>query len=370
MTRPDDNHGLADEPGLRHALAHSTTDLAVSPAPYAAIVRDGRGLRRRRTTIRTAIVVTAAVVPALTVALLPGRQTTPLPGPAAPATAAVVSAAPSPAAAPAVFSAAADAAVPRDVKQTQLKGRLSGVDGEVLVWLPPQYDDPAYQGRAFPVLEVLSGYPGSSSAWFSLLNASEQLKPMIANGSALPFILVAPRTFGLGGAADGGTPSSGCADLPGHPKAESWLTGDVPQLVLDTFRAERDPRQWALAGYSAGGHCATRLAIAHPDRYGAAVSLSGFNDPAAEPSSPEAQDPALRVKDNPLTMLRAAAQPPRVDIYAASAKNDTLADAQALAQAAKAPTSVTVSELTGPRLTPLWRDALPNVFRWLTGRLR
>lgn len=358
MIRPDESHTVTDEPGLRHALAHGTADLAISPAPYAAIVRDGRGLRRRRTVVRTALAVTAVVVPSLALALLPGRNPAPPPGPAVGPAAGPVVATATP---PAVFTTAADAAVPKDVKVTQLKGRLSGVDAEVLVWLPPQYDDPAYQSRSFPVLEVLSGYPGSSSAWFSLLKASEQLEPMIADGSALPFILVSPRAFNLGGAS-GAT----CADLPGQPKAESWLTHDVPQLVLDNFRAEPDPRNWALAGYSVGGYCATRLALAHPDRYGAAVSLSGFNDPAPELSSLEDQDPAY----NPLHMLRAAAQPPRVDIYASSTRNDTLADAQALAQAAKAPTTVTVTELTGPRLTPLWRDALPDVFRWLSRRLK
>ncbi|GAB2746503.1 hypothetical protein [Kitasatospora kifunensis] len=64
------------------------------------------------------------------------------------------------------FTGVDDPAVPKDVKETQLKGRLSGVDGEVLVWTPPQYDDPAYKGKTFPVVELLAGFPGSSSAWF------------------------------------------------------------------------------------------------------------------------------------------------------------------------------------------------------------
>lgn len=235
----------------------------------------------------------------------------------------------------------------------------------MLVWLPPQCDDPAYRNRTFPVVELLSGYPGASSAWFKNMAASEQLKPMIADGSALPFILVAPRTFNLGAGQD-----VGCADLPGRPKAETWITQDVPRLVLDNFRAELDPRHWALAGYSGGAHCATRLALAHPDRYGAAVSISGYNDPATEPLSPEGQDPALREKSNPLTLLRTSAQPPCVGIYASSAKNDTLADAQALAQAANPPTSVTVTETSGPRTTDKWRTTVPDVFRWLTRRLK
>src|SRR4051794_38701965 len=61
------------------------------------------------------------------------------------------------------------------VRVTQLKGRVSGVDAEVCVWLPPQYNDPAYKDKKFPVVELLSGYPGSAKAWFGSLKVHEQL---------------------------------------------------------------------------------------------------------------------------------------------------------------------------------------------------
>ena len=39
------------------------------------------------------------------------------------------------------FGGVNDPAVPGDVQKTELKGQVSGVDGEVLVWLPPQFSE-------------------------------------------------------------------------------------------------------------------------------------------------------------------------------------------------------------------------------------
>jgi hypothetical protein len=152
------------------------------------------------------------------------------------------------------------------VRVTQLKGRVSGVNAEVYVWLPPQYDEPAYRHHRFPVVELLPGYPGSAKAWFGSLHAHEQLEPLMRDGQVAPFILVAPRTNLLAGV------DTGCANIPGTVNADTWLSVDVPMMVMDNFRAESAPRGWAVAGYSAGAHCAAKLAVAHPDRYGAAVS--------------------------------------------------------------------------------------------------
>ncbi|MFI9824110.1 alpha/beta hydrolase [Streptomyces sp. NPDC052013] len=249
---------------------------------------------------------------------------------------------------------------------TRLEGRVSGVRGEVYVWLPPQYDDPAWREHRFPVVELLPGYPGSAKAWFGTLDAHEQLLPLMRSGRVAPFILVAPRTSLLPGA------DTGCANLPGKVNAESWLSVDVPRMVMDNFRAQSAPRGWAVAGYSAGGHCATKLAVAHPDRYRAAVSLSGYNDPAAEQTSLTGRDPDLRTAHNPLTLLREAVTPPRISLYLSGQKDDGYEDAMDLGRAAKEPTSVQVVKLprsAGGHTMALWRPQVVPAFRWLTEEL-
>ncbi|MFF4339249.1 alpha/beta hydrolase [Kitasatospora sp. NPDC001540] len=260
------------------------------------------------------------------------------------------------------FKPVGDPKVPNDVQTTDLKGAVSGVDGEVLVWLPPQYDDPAYKDKTFPVVELLPGWPGSSKTWFGTLRVSEQLKPMMQGGQVAPFILVSPRTNLLGDNTD-----TGCADVPGKVNADAWLSRDVPQMVLDNFRADPSADRWAVAGYSAGGHCAAKLALEHPDRYRAGISLSGYNDPAVEDKSLTAKDPHLREVSNPLNILRSAKTPPKTALYVSGNKGDGLEAGEALKAAAKAPTTVTVQETDGAHSSDVWKPMVPGVFTWLTG---
>jgi enterochelin esterase-like enzyme len=252
------------------------------------------------------------------------------------------------------------------VRVTQLKGRVSGVDAEVYVWLPPQYHEPAYRHRKFPVVELLPGYPGSAKAWFGSLKVHEQLLPMMRSGQVAPFILVAPRTTLLARV------DTGCANIPGTVNADSWLSLDVPKMVTDNFRAEAAPDGWATAGYSAGAHCATKLAVAHPDRYRAAVSLSGYNDPIGERHSLAAQSVALRRQNNPYLLLRAYRTPPRLALYFSGESGDGYQAGAALEQVAKPPTSVHVVLLprsAGGHDMALWRPQVPDVFRWLTQQI-
>ncbi|MGA5821856.1 alpha/beta hydrolase [Kitasatospora sp. NPDC094028] len=258
------------------------------------------------------------------------------------------------------FAGVGDPAVPGDVQKTELKGQVSGVDGEVLVWLPPQYNDPAYKDKKFPVVELIPGYPGSSSTWYGTLKVSEQLKPLMQQGKVSPFILVSPRTLLLQ------HQDAGCTDIPGKVNADAWITRDVPQMVMDNFRADPSGDRWAIAGYSAGAHCAAKISLAHPNRYRAAISMSGYNDPGTESDSLVGKDAKLREANNPVNILKAAQTPPKVSLYISGKKGDGLEDAQALAAVAKDPTKVQVQETNGPHTTDLWKTMVPGIFEWLT----
>ncbi|MFD3512807.1 alpha/beta hydrolase [Streptomyces sp. NPDC058657] len=262
------------------------------------------------------------------------------------------------------FKPAADARMGEGVQVTDLKGRISGVEGEVYVWLPPQYDDPAYKNKKFPVVQLLPGYPGSAKAWFGTLEVNKQLKPLMQQGKVKPFILVSPRTALLGDQTD-----TGCANTPGKVNAETWLSLDVRKMVSDTFRASDRAADWAVGGYSAGAHCAAKLAVAHPDRYRAGVSLSGFNDPNGEPAALTAATPELRRANNPFLMLKAAnkaGKPPRTALFVSGAAGDGYESGTALKGEAKAPTTVRVVKLSGPHGTSVWKQQVPEVFRWLS----
>jgi enterochelin esterase-like enzyme len=251
----------------------------------------------------------------------------------------------------------------RGVREAQLKGRVSGVNAEVYVWLPPQYNEPRYRHHRFPVVELLPGYPGSAKAWFGSMSTTRQLAPLMRDGQVAPFILVAPRTNLLAGV------DTGCANIPGTVNADSWLSVDVPKMVMDNFRAEPAPKGWAVAGYSAGAHCAVKLAVAHPDRYRAAVGMSGYNDPIGERNSLAAQNPALRGENNPYLLLRSRRTPPPIALYISGEAGDGYEAGTALESIAKAPTTVHVVFLprsAGGHTMALWRPQVTTVFRWLT----
>jgi len=268
------------------------------------------------------------------------------------------------------FRPADDPKVGAGVQMTDLQGKISGVRGEVYVWLPPQYNDPAYRTKKFPVVQLLPGYPGSAKSWLGSLHAAEQLMPLMQSGAVKPAILVAPRTNLLPGV------DTGCVNLPGKVNADSWLTVDVRKMIIDNFRAGDKPDSWALAGYSAGAHCATKLALAHPDRYRAAVAMSGYNDPALERDSLAGKDPKLRTESNPLHILQsanAAGKPPRTALYVSGAARDGYQSGLALRQFAQLPTTVTVQLIpanAGGHTTAVWEQQVPQVFRWLGTQLR
>jgi enterochelin esterase-like enzyme len=249
------------------------------------------------------------------------------------------------------------------VRQTQLKGRVSGVNAEVYVWTPPQYDDPKYKNHNFPVVELLPGYPGSAKAWFGSLHVTRDLEPLMRSGQVAPFILVAPRTNLLTNI------DTGCANIPGTVNADTWLSIDVPKMVTDNFRAEPAPKGWATAGYSAGAHCAVKLAVAHPNRYMGAISFSGYNDPIGERNSLASQNLQVRDANNPFLLLKKQLTPPRIALYLSGQPHDGYEAAVGLEQIAKAPTTVHVVYIpksAGGHNMALWRPQVVPAFRWLS----
>ncbi|MFJ9338263.1 alpha/beta hydrolase [Streptomyces sp. NPDC101733] len=250
------------------------------------------------------------------------------------------------------------------VRKTELDGKISGVRGDVMVWLPPQYDDPAYKDKKFPVVELIPGIPGTGKSWFQGLHAHEVLEPLMKEGKVAPFILVSPRAMLVGNA------DTGCANLPGKVNADSWFSVDVRKMVTDNFRASDEARTWGVAGYSAGAYCAAKLAVLHPDRYSAAVSLSGYNDPGQEPSSLVAQDPQTRREHNLKELLKGRPTPPAVALWMSGAEQDGYLSGTDLKGLAQSPTSVHAEKVTGGHNLESWSRQIPQTFGWLSKQVR
>ncbi len=172
---------------------------------------------------------------------------------------------------PAATPTAGRAADRGEILTVQIRGERTGITvPRSYVYLPPQYFLPAYAHRLFPVVLVLTGYPGDPRAEITRLNLPAAVAAGIAAGRLHPAVFIMmfssvdmPR-------------DTECTDIPGGPQAETFFSEDVPLAVEQTFRVATGADGWGVMGDSTGGYCALKLAMTHSDRFGAAVSLSGY----------------------------------------------------------------------------------------------
>ncbi|MCW3818649.1 alpha/beta hydrolase-fold protein [Micromonospora sp. DR5-3] len=237
-------------------------------------------------------------------------------------------------------------------------GAASGLTLRVPAYLPAAYD--RQRTQRFPVVEALHGYPGSPAAWLNRLAAARHLDQEITAGRMAPTVVLFPPQ----------TPSplldTECTNLVGGPQAETFLTVDVPAAAEAQLRVRTDRAGWGLIGYSAGGYCATNLALRHPDRYAAAASLSGYADPGitiGDGSEHTLNDDRWRLRHLP---------PPAVALYLSSGRADRTAhhDAEALRRLARPPLTVTTTYVDGGgHSMSVWEAAEDPAFDWLSGWL-
>ena len=162
------------------------------------------------------------------------------------------------------------------VEVLHVHGQASGADAPVLVWRPPQYDQPAYAHTRFPVLMVLPGQPSTPSVMFAHVDFGASATQAIEARTVRPFVAVFPPLM------TNPPRDTECTDVTRGPRAETWLTTDVRRAVLQHVRASASPRSWAVAGYSTGAFCAVKLMLAHPRLFTAAAGFGGYYEPLTD----------------------------------------------------------------------------------------
>ncbi|HEY6795406.1 MAG TPA: alpha/beta hydrolase-fold protein, partial [Kineosporiaceae bacterium] len=208
-------------------------------------------------------------------------------------------------------------------------------------------------------------YPGGTGAghnsWVgTALGAREFVAAGTRNGSTLPFVFVMPEM------QVSPTLDTECADLPGQPKVGTFLTVDVRQMVLDTFRVSPDRVAWGAAGTSSGAYCAMRVVYNHPDQYSAVASIDGYF--SIETPLPGTNDPTVRAGDPEVI---ATTHPPAVSVllWSGTTGHDLPRARRFLAEA-RPPTDAQLRNLPGARhLTTDMARMIPDVFTYLSQRL-
>ncbi len=239
-------------------------------------------------------------------------------------------------------------------------GPASGLTGQIEVYLPQSYEDPAARDRRYPVMEAFHGFPGSPSGWTSKMNAPALLDQAVAGGRIRESILVAPQ-FTIPATYD-----SECVDAPpGKAQAETWVSKDVPQFIRDHFRVEPARDAWAALGYSAGGYCATLMGIHHSETFGAIASLGGYVKPDFATGAPWPSGSPLAARYDLTAQMKA--KPPAVAMYVQAGQQSPFwPDIRAFLDAVRPPTSVnSVVLLDSGHRWDLWKAETPKVFAWL-----
>jgi enterochelin esterase-like enzyme len=155
------------------------------------------------------------------------------------------------------------------IQEGRFRSATLEADVRYVVYLPPGYTQTDLR---YSVFYLLHGKGGGMNEW---LHVKADLDRLIVAGKMPPVIAVLPDApFSHRSSYYVDSSYAGNDAIPRGEKVETALTRDLIAHVDATYRtiAARDAR--VIGGLSMGGWGALRFALAHPDRYRAAIILS------------------------------------------------------------------------------------------------
>ena len=262
---------------------------------------------------------------------------------------------------------------PEVTGQTQdvtIKGRITGLSTQAIVYLPPQYFQPAYARYRFPVAIISTGYPGALSALEDRLKYPYRLLTGIKGHTDKPIVLVMtqPSPTSVGGI------DTECTNVPGGPQVDTFWAQDIPAAVEQVYpRVAAGPKAWGLMGDSTGGDCALKVSMMNSDRFSAAVSLSGdYNAPEDLTTGNLYQTRRFRDENDPMWRVRNLPKPPIAVLLASSlsGENDLpeVLEFARLTRGTPLRTSTLLRNEGGHNFAT-WNAEIAPALQWLTNTL-
>lgn len=154
--------------------------------------------------------------------------------------------------------------LPSNVTHGTFRSASMDVDVGYSIYLPPGYEQ---NGRRYPVVYWLHGRTGSER----FIEPVQALQSGIEGRRFGPLVLVIAN----GGIANGfiDNPATGVM-------GESVIIDELMPHIEATYRVGSNAASRGIGGYSMGGAGAIRMAMRHPDVFGAVVSVGGslFDD--------------------------------------------------------------------------------------------
>ena len=167
------------------------------------------------------------------------------------------------------------------LEMVEYDSKTVGARRRMQVYTPPGYAE----GHAYPVLYLLHGIGGDENEWQRFANVDALMDNLIADGRAMPMIVVMPN----GRAQKNDRPEGNIyAAAPAFANFERDLLDDVIPAIESRYRARTNRLQRALAGLSMGGGQSLNFGLAHLDTF---AWVGGFS------SAPNTKPPAELVPD-------------------------------------------------------------------------
>ena len=180
------------------------------------------------------------------------------------------------------------------VSQVRFHSDVVGDDRDLFVYTPPNYDPK--RKEPYPVFYLLHGLGDDAQSWLTQGGANFTMDNLIAQGKAVPMIVVNPLGYGT---ANGG---QGPRDML-NIFMKTFLTEVIPRVEAG-YNVSKDRKDHAIAGLSMGGAEATLTGLNNLDKFayigsfsGAYVMWPGANVPRT-PAPPQAAPGAMGAEGN------------------------------------------------------------------------
>jgi enterochelin esterase-like enzyme len=253
------------------------------------------------------------------------------------------------------------------IQKVLIEGRTSRIASPAYIYLPPEYFQPRYAKRTFPATVVLTGYPGVAMNLIKGLAYPQTALKLARAGKTQPMVLVMMRPT-VAPPRD-----TECVDVPGGPQSETYFAEDVPQAVHASYRVGNTARNWGFVGDSTGGYCALKIAMHHPNVYGAGAGLSAYYKAAEDVTTGDLfhGDEQARRRANLLWSLEHLPAPDVSLMVTTSTQGEAnYRGTMKFVAKVKPPTRVSSMVLdSGGHNFNTWRREIPAMLEWLSGRL-
>jgi enterochelin esterase-like enzyme len=160
--------------------------------------------------------------------------------------------------------------------------KVMGMSRNYGLVLPPGY----YQkpDQRYPVIFLLHGGHGDATAWFKKANALSVIQQLYDSHRLPPSIIITPD----GNDVRGTSPLWDPDYINGrHGRVMSAIGDELVHIVQTRYRAETNPKYWAIGGLSSGGWGAVNIGLHYPQHFSILFSHSGyFKDKSGPYNSP------------------------------------------------------------------------------------